>query len=151
MVKAHAPKQFAESIRVTLSPNVGYTIHIPNYSLQTLNIPAVCAMSTQKLSIRLSTLSDSLRTTLQLISRLSKLSFAPGSTPLEGDGDVRVELTQDIRDSLKQHEEDLEYLSQEVEDLTVSGGRHSRRDSNKDRDRARLAAQVARLGEDLKQ
>ena len=108
-------------------------------------------MSTQKLSIRLSTLSDSLRTTLQLISRLSKLSFAPGSTPLEGDGDVRVELTQDIRDSLKQHEEDLEYLSQEVEDLTVSGGRHSRRDSNKDRDRARLAAQVARLGEDLKQ
>ena len=108
-------------------------------------------MSTRDLSTRLNALSDSVRVTFQLIGRLSKLSFTPGSTPLEGDGDVRVELTQDIHEGLKQHEETLELLKQEVEDLTASSSRHQRRDSNKDRERSRLAASVARLGEDLKQ
>jgi len=108
-------------------------------------------MNTKELSSQLAALSDSVRTTFQLIGRLSKLSFAPGSTPLQGDGDVRVELVQDIYESLKQHDESFELLRQEIEDLNTNSGRTSRRDSEKSRERARLSAQVARLGEDLKQ
>ena len=82
-----------------------------------------------------------------------KLSFQPGSLPLNSDeGDVRVELSAEIHESLKQLEEELELVKQEVEELTagtVSSAR--RRDSEKDRERSRLAVQVARLGEDLKQ
>lgn len=103
-----------------------------------------------QLSQQLAQLSDSLRTTNGLISQLSKLSFQPGSEPLEGDqGSVRIELSQDIHDSLKQLEEDLELLKQEAEDLDTRAG-HRRRDSDGDREKARLSAQVARLGEDLK-
>ena len=107
--------------------------------------------ATNQLSQQLSQLSDSLKATNTLISRLSKLSFQPGSEPLEGNGSVRVELAQDIHDSLKQLEEELELLKQEAEDLTTAtGGSVRRRDSEKERDKARLSAQVARLGEDLR-
>ncbi len=109
-------------------------------------------MSIQYLSKRLYALSESPKTTLHLIHRLSKLTFDPGSTPVDGDeGDVRVELSSDIHESLKQQEEDLDLLRQEVEEITSAAyvnGR--RRDSDRDRERARLAAQVARLGEDLR-
>jgi protein transport protein SEC20 len=107
--------------------------------------------ATNQLSQQLSQLSDSLKATNTLISRLSKLSFQPGSEPLEGEGSVRVELAQDIHDSLKQLEEELELLKQEAEDLTTAtGGSVRRRDSEKEREKARLSAQVARLGEDLR-
>jgi protein transport protein SEC20 len=110
-------------------------------------------MTTSSLSARLTTLSDSNKAILQLVHRLSKLSFQPGSLPLNSDeGDVRVELSAEIHESLKQLEEELELVRQEVEELTagtVSSAR--RRDSEKDRERSRLAVQVARLGEDLKQ
>ena len=106
--------------------------------------------ATTQVSHQLSHLSDSLKATNALITRLSKLSFQPGSEPLEDSSNVRVELAQDIHDSLKQLEEDLELLKQEAEDLTNSTNTHRRRDSERDRDRARLSAQVARLGEDLR-
>ena len=66
-------------------------------------------------------------------------------------GDVRVELVQDIYESLKQDEESLELLRQDVEDLVTNTSRPSRGDSEKGRERAQLAAQVAKLAEDLKQ
>lgn len=110
------------------------------------------AMKNQSVLDALSQLSDSIKLTFQLISRLSKLSFQPGSTPLQGDGDVRIELSHDIRDALKHHDDTLDSLRQEIEDV-VEFGTHSqrRRDSLKDRERARIAAQLARLDEDLKQ
>jgi len=109
-------------------------------------------MKNQSVLDALSQLSDSIKLTFQLISRLSKLSFQPGSTPLQGDGDVRIELSHDIRDALKHHDDTLDSLRHEVEDV-VEFGTHSsrRRDSLKDRETARIAAQLARLDEDLKQ
>ena len=104
-----------------------------------------------QLSQQFSQLSDSLKSTNALITRLSKLSFQPGSEPLEGEGSVRVELAQDIHDSLKQLEEELELLKQEAEDLTTSAtGSVRRRDSEREREKVRLSAQIARLGEDLR-
>lgn len=109
-------------------------------------------MSIQQVSEGLAALSDSIKTTFQLISRLSKLSSQPGSAARDDDGDARLEATQDIHDNLKQHEDTLEALKQEAEDLTTTGaGGHRRRDSTKERERLRVAAQLARLEEDLKQ
>lgn len=109
-------------------------------------------MTNQSVLDTLSQLSDNIKITFQLIGRLSKLSFQPGSTPLQGDGDVRIELAHDIRDALKQHDDTLDTIRQEIEDV-VEFGTYSqrRRDSLKDRERARIAAQLARLDEDLKQ
>jgi protein transport protein SEC20 len=109
-------------------------------------------MTNQSTLDTLSRLSDNIKLTFQLISRLSKLSFQPGSTPLQGDGDVRIELAHDIRDALKHHDDTLDTLRQEIEDVTEFGAySQRRRDSLKDRERARIAAQLARLDEDLKQ
>lgn len=105
-------------------------------------------MTASDLSNQLSALSDSLKTTNSLITRLGKLQFQPGSEPLEGDAGVRVELAQDIHDSLKQLEEELEFLRQEAEDYRIDGGQ-KRRPSAKDNEEARLSAKVARLGEEL--
>jgi len=107
----------------------------------------------QSLSARLDALADTLKTTRQLVNRLAKLGFQPGSTPLESEeGDVRAELSSDIHESLKQHEEDLELLKQEVADLTgPERPSHSKRESERDRAKSRLSVQVVRLGEDLKQ
>ena len=103
-----------------------------------------------QLSQQLSQLSDSLKSSNTLITRLAKLTFQPGSEPLEGPGSVRIELAQDIHDNLKQLEEDLELLKQEAEDLTTTTSAPRRRDSERDRDKARLSAQVARLDEDFR-
>ena len=108
--------------------------------------------TTQTLTNRLNSLSDSNKAILQLIQRLAKLDFQPGSTPLNADeGDVRLELGAEIHESLKQIEEELELLRQEVEDAVqnpVSTAR--RRDSVRESERARLAVLLARLTEDLK-
>lgn len=111
-------------------------------------------MNAQALQARLTPLFDSLKQTQQLITRLSKLPSTPGSSPsnLE-EGDARVELSAEIHQSLKEQEEDFELLRQEVEDQTNSSSWASnarRRDSGREREKTDLAAQVARLGEDLK-
>ena len=111
-------------------------------------------MNTQALSLRLQSLSDAHKQTAQLIGRLSKLPASPGSSPLTSDAaDARQELSVEIHQSLKEQDEDLELLRQEIEDQTntvhwTSAAR--RRDAEKERDRTGLAQQVARLGEDLK-
>ncbi|KAE9978428.1 hypothetical protein BLS_000645 [Venturia inaequalis] len=116
------------------------------------------------ITARLSALSESHKTTLQLIQRLSKLSFQPGSLPLDTEeGDVRIELTSDIHESLKQQEEELDLLKQEAEDWAWEDPQHaahslrrkdSERDSSREKDREReklrVRVQVARLGEDLR-
>lgn len=112
---------------------------------------------TTNLSSQLASLSDSLKSIDSLIHRLSTLNFQPGSEPLTDENSVRAELAQDIHESLKQLEEDLELLKQEAEDLASSNhggtpGLRGRRESvnDRDRDRTRLNAQVSRLEEDLR-
>lgn len=110
-------------------------------------------MVTTALSERISSLLDAHRQTVQLITRLSKLPIQPGSSSLDPEAaDARVELSSEIHQNLKDQEEELELLRQEVEDLTNASawGSSRRRESEKDKEYASLAAQVARLGEDLK-
>jgi protein transport protein SEC20 len=108
--------------------------------------------TTQTLTSRLNTISESNRSILQLIHRLSKLDFQPGSVPLNTEeGDVRLELSAEIHESLKQCEEDLELLRQEVEDVVQRPGNIvRRRDSVRESETSRLAVLLARLTEDLK-
>ncbi|KAK5131297.1 hypothetical protein LTR08_001136 [Meristemomyces frigidus] len=107
-------------------------------------------MTTTQLSTQLTQLSDSLKSTNTLITRLAKLAFQPGSEPLDAENSVRIELAQDIHDALKQLEQELELLQQEADDLATLSTAYKRRDSERDRERARVGAQVARLGEDLR-
>lgn len=119
------------------------------------------------LSARLNVLSDQNKAILQLVQRLAKLDFQPGSQPLDSEeGNIRLELSAEIHESLKSCEEELELIAQEVEDFGGTGstgaagivafGRRSegRRDSEKgnsrDSERSRLAVLLARLTEDLK-
>jgi protein transport protein SEC20 len=117
--------------------------------------------STPNLITRLTALSDSNKSIQQLIQRLAKLDFQPGSQPLNTEeGDVRLELSAEIHESLKGLEEDLDLLRLEVEDF-VNGGasgaagntarrRDSIRDGNRESERSRVAVLLARLTEDLK-
>jgi protein transport protein SEC20 len=111
-------------------------------------------MNAQALRARLTPLFESLKQTQQLISRLSKFPATPGSSPSNPEeGDARVELSAEIHQSLKEQEEDFELLRQEIEDQTNTSSWASntrRRDSGREREKTDLAAQVTRLGEDLK-
>lgn len=109
--------------------------------------------TTQALTTRLTALSESNKALGQLIQRLAKLDFQPGSQPLgtEEEGDVRLELSAEIHESLKAIEEDLELLQQEVEDVVGAGNTSARRrESKTEGERSRLAVILARLTEDLK-
>jgi protein transport protein SEC20 len=122
-------------------------------------LPTKNAMtSTIHLTASLATLTDSLKTTNLLITRLARLTFPPGAEPLDDEGNsVRIELAQDIHEGLKQLEEDLELLRGDIEDSTpptrtpTGGLLHSStaRPSTKGQERERLSVQVVRLGEDL--
>lgn len=116
-------------------------------------------MSSQSLSSRLQTLSDTYRLTLELIQRLQKLPSIPGSG--SSSVDPRVELATEIHQSLKEQEDSLEIIRQEADDGTAEsvagGGRWvgggsviKRRESAREEERERNAATIARLGEDLK-
>jgi protein transport protein SEC20 len=108
--------------------------------------------TTQTLAARLNALSESNKATLQLVQRLSKLDFQPGTTPIKSEeGDVRLELSAEIHESLKQLDEELELLRQEVEDVVQGPPSSSRRrDSVREGEKARLAVLLARLTEDLR-
>lgn len=108
--------------------------------------------TTQSLTTRLTALSDANKANGQLIQRLAKLDFQPGSQPLDNDEeDVRLELSAEIHESLKNIEEELELLKQEVEDVVGNTGSIGRRrDSRTEGERSRLAVLLARLTEDLK-
>ncbi|KAL8700108.1 MAG: hypothetical protein Q9224_001109 [Gallowayella concinna] len=111
-------------------------------------------MSVQILSARLQPLCDAHKQTLHQIHRLSKSTAAPGSSSLDPEaGGARLELSTEIHQSLKEQQEVFELLRQEVEDQTNTARWTSsarRRDSGKEKERTDLAAQIARLGEDLK-
>ncbi|KAH6638373.1 Sec20-domain-containing protein [Boeremia exigua] len=109
--------------------------------------------TTHTLTARLTALTESNKSVAQLIQRLAKLDFQPGSQPLHADAaDVRLELSAEIHETLKAVEEELELLRQEVEDVLQYGPATAakRRDSAREAERARLAVLLARLTEDLK-
>ena len=116
-------------------------------------------MSSQSLFVRLQALSETYKQTLDLINRLQKLPTNPGTFP--SNGDPRVELASEIHQNLTEQEDALEILRQEADDFLapngVGGGRWvgggsitRRRDSEREQERDRNAATIARLGEDLK-
>lgn len=111
-------------------------------------------MSVEDINARLVPLFDTHKQTLRLINRLAKFPAQPGSTVLGSESaDARVELGTVIHQSLKELDEEFELLQQDAEDLTngsswTSGAR--RKDSERERERTDLAAQVTRLGENLK-
>ncbi|KAI9886804.1 MAG: hypothetical protein M1823_001374 [Watsoniomyces obsoletus] len=99
--------------------------------------------TTASLHARLSALTDARKTTQTLITRLSRLPASPGSS---NNSDVRAELSGEIHQLLKEQEEELDLVRQDLEDFVV--GRGDRRE--KEAERARLDISVQRLGEDLK-
>lgn len=109
--------------------------------------------TTPTLTTRLTALTESNKSVGPLIQRLAKLDFQPGSQPLNGEeGDVRLELSAEIHETVKGIEEELELLRQEVEDVLQqrSGVLGKRGDSAQETERSRLAVLLARLTEDLK-
>jgi protein transport protein SEC20 len=117
-------------------------------------------MSSQPLSSRLHALSDTYKQTVGLIQRLQKLPANPGA--VSPDADPLVELAGEIHQRLKEQEDALEILRQEADDGAAAengpvGGRWvgggsvmRRRDNDREQERERNAATIARLGEDLK-
>lgn len=111
-------------------------------------------MSVEDVNARLAPLFDTYKQTLRLINRLAKFPAQPGSTVVGAESaDARQELGTAIHQSLKELDEEFEILRQDAEDLTNGPSRTSgtrRRDSDRERERTDLAAQVTRLGENLR-
>jgi protein transport protein SEC20 len=97
----------------------------------------------QSLDSRLNALHEAHKNTIQLINRLatSKPHSATQTDP---------DLIAEIHESLKRQDEELEILRQELQDSSYSDAT-SRPGSDREREHATLAVQVARLGEDFKQ
>ena len=103
---------------------------------------------------RLTAVFESLKQIQQLITRLSKLPASPSSNSANSDEwDARIELGAEIHQRLKEQEEDFGLIRQDIEDqITTSTWSSAGRPRNSGRERADadLAAQITRLGEDLK-
>lgn len=75
-------------------------------------------MSFEIVSERLKTLQESNVQLKDLIDRLANLKFQPGSIPLDEDEEnARAELTAEIHQIIKDQEEDLDTLQEDVIDL----------------------------------
>jgi protein transport protein SEC20 len=113
-------------------------------------------MAPRSLLARLQALTDTYKNTIALIQRLQKLPSS-ARTYSNSDSDPRIELSSEIHQSLKEQQNELETLRQEIDDATndysrayVRGGSVRRRNSEQAHERERVAAMVAKLGEDLK-
>ncbi|KAH6685386.1 hypothetical protein F5X68DRAFT_262639 [Plectosphaerella plurivora] len=103
-------------------------------------------MSFEGLQERLTALQETTTQLKELIARLQNLHFEPGSVPLGADEDnVASELSTEIGQILREEEEELELLQEEVED--VRGGRPG---SEAEHTKVRLKDGVQRLKEELK-
>lgn len=77
-------------------------------------------MSFETLSERLSVLQESNRQARALIDRLENINFQPGSIPLDNDdNNVMTELASEIKQILKEQDEDFQIFEQEVAALTT--------------------------------
>lgn len=109
-------------------------------------------MSFDSLQERLAALQETTAQARELIDRLANLQFQPGSTPLGGvevlgedDDSVAAELSSEVGNILREEEEDLELLTEEITDLR--GGRDG---SDAARQKERLREGVARLEGEVK-
>lgn len=114
-------------------------------------------MSFDSLQERLTALQETTTQVQGLIDRLASLKFQPGSEPLpHGDGDgadddedddenVAAELSAEINQALREEEEDLELLAEEITDLR--GGKEG---SEAARGKERLREGLARLEGEVK-
>jgi protein transport protein SEC20 len=117
-------------------------------------------MSSQQLFVRLDALQTSIKESLQLIQRLATLRPDDVDNQDTTSDSFRADLAAEIHDGLKQQEEDLEMINQDVEDVvSLAGpdGRYSRRsghivrrDEERDRENADLLSRSSRIGEELK-
>lgn len=107
-------------------------------------------MSFDALQERLTALQETTAQVRELIDRLATLDFQPGSVPL-GDGEdddeenVATELGAEINQILREEEEDLELLVEEVTDLR--GGRDGSEAASR---KERLREGVGRLEGEVK-
>ena len=97
-------------------------------------------------SQRLQALADS---NIELLSQIQQLrNFSPANDTSDNPDEHRVELATEIHESLKEQEDTLEILRQEIDDDIVT---NNRRDSSpRETERERNADLLARLTEDLK-
>ncbi|KAF5515789.1 hypothetical protein CGCS363_v000644 [Colletotrichum siamense] len=104
-------------------------------------------MSFEGLQERLTALQETTGQLKELIDRLQNLKFQPGSVPLgaDEDSDVSAELSSEISQILREEEEELELLSEEVEDL-----RDGRPGSEAEHTKTRLKDGLDRLRQELK-
>lgn len=104
-------------------------------------------MSFEALHERLTALQETTAQLQELIDRLAKLKFEPGSVPLGSDDEnnVAAELSAEINQILREEEEDLELLQEEVTDL-----RSGRPGSEAEHNKVRLKDGLARLAGELK-
>lgn len=104
-------------------------------------------MSFEALHERLTALQETTSQLQELIDRLANLKFQPGSVPLGNDDEnnVAAELSAEINQILREEEEDLELLQEEVTDL-----RSRRPGSEAEHNKARLKAGATRLDGELK-
>lgn len=109
-------------------------------------------MSFDSLQERLTALQETTAQVRELIDRLANLNFQPGSVPLPGgdglgedDDSVAAELSGEIGNILREEEEDLELLGEEITDLR--GGRDG---SDAARQKERLRESAARLEGEVK-
>lgn len=109
-------------------------------------------MSSHSLTRRLQALSDTHKRTLAQIQELH--NFAPQSIEFPQNTDKRrLELGTEIHESLKEQEDTLELLKQEVEDGDASNQRQRRNSSRRledEEENERNSAAITRLTEDLK-
>lgn len=108
-------------------------------------------MSFDALQERLAALQETTAQVKQLIDRLATLNFQPGSVPLlpnnndDDEENVATELSAEINQVLREEEEDLELLVEELADLR--GGKEG---SAAARRKERLREGVERLEGDVK-
>ncbi|TDZ26102.1 hypothetical protein Cob_v000671 [Colletotrichum orbiculare MAFF 240422] len=104
-------------------------------------------MSFEGLQERLAALQETTTQLKELIDRLQNLRFRPGSVPLGTDEDsaVSAELSSEISQILREEEEEIELLEEEVEDL-----RAGRPGSEAEHTKTRLKDGVNRLRQELK-
>lgn len=104
-------------------------------------------MASLSLSRRLQNLADSYRQTIALIQELQRFpngsTFATDPNPEE----KRIEVTNEIHQSLKEQENALELLGQELEDSPAA---RSRRNASRVEEQERNAANLSRLNEDVR-
>ena len=134
-------------------PRHKLTALLPAFSKKkTALLPQLAVQQTQ-VEMSFEAVSDQLRT-LQgantqlkaLIDRLANTNFQPGSVPLNSqDGNVVTELTTDSNDRIREQDEQLELLLEEVHDLDA-GRENSELAQQKDQ----LLSNVTRAIKDLK-